>query len=310
MFQRRQSAHLVCLDSNIISQLPAYFSNKGTGQLNSFIDYLISERIKISALPYMIEDSFNSSGMKNNIKVYNCVLHYAVLRRLSDGILYSDKRLLPNDYIDADEMFHMMQASRANEINYERRAKTIYCFLLKTFFIRFNSKVTAENKVKQLIDFCNNELGIYLESGTVLAYLYFENKNVFVRRFFQKVTPSSNDCLRKIEGMAWDLYHIWDMPTEIAIQSHNNTVFLQSFATGDKPLSDLIDVNPIERIFMYNDEAIAKYKYNIDSFISNTEIRNSIISAGSKRAILSKTVNLELLSKKLEKELLCLFDKF
>lgn len=76
--------------------------------------------------------------------------------------------------------------------------------------------------------------------------------------------PTAKDYPRKIEGTAWDLFHLWDMPTEMAIFSHNSTIFVQSLATGNKALANLIDVDPINQIFMFEDEVIAKYRYNID----------------------------------------------
>ena len=51
----------------------------------------------------------------------------------------------------------------------------------------------------------------------------------------------------------------------MAICSNDDIIQLQSIASGDKALIDMISVNPIERIFMYNDEAIVKYRYSLVS---------------------------------------------
>lgn len=67
--------------------------------------------------------------------------------------------------------------------------------------------------------------------------------------------------------MSWDLFHIWNIPTEMAICSNDDIIQLQSIASGDKALIDMISVNPIERIFMYNDEAIVKYRYRFSLFL-------------------------------------------
>lgn len=312
-FQSLKIASFVNLDSNIVSLLPKYFEKKNKqdfADLSDLIEYIINMELNISSIPYFLEDSLNSSGMKNDEKVYKSTLYYCVLRRLSSGISTTDRFPISNDYIDADEIFRLMKSTRRNEIDFEKRAKTLYCFLLKMYILKFSSKKNAPYKTEQLLDFCNNELGIYLESGLYIAFLYFEGKNNAVKNFFQKVTPSAKDILKKIEGMSWDLFHIWNIPTEMAICSNDDIIQLQSIASGDKALIDMISVNPIERIFMYNGEAIVKYRYNLFSKAETKHLCEKIYLNREKRLSISKTANLNILSKSLENTLLDLFKHY
>lgn len=309
-FQSLKIASFVNLDSNIVSLLPKYFEKKNKqdfADLSDLIEYIINMELNISSIPYFLEDSLNSSGMKNDEKVYKSTLYYCVLRRLSSGISTTDRFPISNDYIDADEIFRLMKSTRRNEIDFEKRAKTLYCFLLKMYILKFSSKKNAPYKTEQLLDFCNNELGIYLESGLYIAFLYFEGKNNAVKNFFQKVTPSAKDILKKIEGMSWDLFHIWNIPTEMAICSNDDIIQLQSIASGDKALNDMISVNPIERIFMYNDEAIVKYRYSLVSLPETKYLCEKICLNREKRLSTNKSVNFDVLSKSLEQALLDLF---
>lgn len=309
-FQSLKIASFVNLDSNIVSLLPKYFEKKNKqdfADLSDLIEYIINMELNISSIPYFLEDSLNSSGMKNDEKVYKSTLYYCVLRRLSSGISTTDRFPISNDYIDADEIFRLMKSTRRNEIDFEKRAKTLYCFLLKMYILKFSSKKNAPYKTEQLLDFCNNELGIYLESGLYIAFLYFEGKNNAVKNFFQKVTPSAKDILKKIEGMSWDLFHIWNIPTEMAICSNDDIIQLQSIASGDKALIDMISVNPIERIFMYNDEAIVKYRYSLVSLPETKYLCEKICLNREKRLSINKSVNFDVLSKSLEQALLDLF---
>jgi len=309
-FQSLKIASFVNLDSNIVSLLPKYFEKKNKqdfADLSDLIEYIINMELNISSIPYFLEDSLNSSGMKNDEKVYKSTLYYCVLRRLSSGISTTDRFPISNDYIDADEIFRLMKSTRRNEIDFEKRAKTLYCFLLKMYILKFSSKKNAPYKTEQLLDFCNNELGIYLESGLYIAFLYFEGKNNAVKNFFQKVTPSAKDILKKIEGMSWDLFHIWNIPTEMAICSNDDIIQLQSIASGDKALIDMISVNPIERIFMYNDEAIVKYRYSLVSLPETKYLCEKICLNREKRLSTNKSVNIDVLSKSLEQALLDLF---
>lgn len=309
-FQSLKIASFVNLDSNIVSLLPKYFEKKNKqdfADLSDLIEYIINMELNISSIPYFLEDSLNSSGMKNDEKVYKSTLYYCVLRRLSSGISTTDRFPISNDYIDADEIFRLMKSTRRNEIDFEKRAKTLYCFLLKMYILKFSSKKNAPYKTEQLLDFCNNELGIYLESGLYIAFLYFEGKNNAVKNFFQKVTPSAKDILKKIEGMSWDLFHIWNIPTEMAICSNDDIIQLQSIASGDKALIDMISVNPIERNFMYNDEAIVKYRYSLVSLPETKYLCEKICLNREKRLSTNKSVNIDVLSKSLEQALLDLF---
>lgn len=306
-FQSLKIASFVNLDSNIVSLLPKYFEKKNKQDFADLIEYIINMDLNISSIPYFLEDSLNSSGMKNDEKVYKSTLYYCVLRRLSSGISTTDRFPISNDYIDADEIFRLMKSTRRNEIDFEKRAKTLYCFLLKMYILKFSSKKNAPYKMEQLLDFCNNELGIYLESGLYIAFLYFEGKNNAVKNFFQKVTPSAKDILKKIEGMSWDLFHIWNIPTEMAICSNDDIIQLQSIASGDKALIDMISVNPIERIFMYNDEAIVKYRYSLVSLPETKYLCEKICLNREKRLSTNKSVNFDVLSKSLEQALLDLF---
>lgn len=309
-FQALKIVSFVNLDSNIVSLLPKYFEKESNQDFTDLIEYIINEKLNISSIPYFLEDSLNSSGMKNDEKVYRSTLYYCVLRRLSSGVSTIERSPISNDYIDADEIFRLMKATRRNDIDFEKRAKTLYCFLLKMYILKFSSKKNAPYKMEQLLDFCNNELGIYLESGSYIAFLYFEGKNNTVKNFFQKVTPSAKNILKKIEGMSWDLFHIWNIPTEMAISINDDIIQLQSIASGDKALIDMIEVNPIERIFMYNGEAIVKYKYNLFSKAETKHLCEKIYLNKEKRFSVNKTANLNILSKSLENTLLDLFKRY
>jgi len=47
--------------------------------------------------------------------------------------------------------------------------------------------------------------------------------------FFSKIQPLAKEKLKKIEGMAWDLYHLWNLPTEMAMLSNmHNCLSFQS----------------------------------------------------------------------------------
>lgn len=306
-----KAAYYVNIDSNIASMLPQITKSKPIN--NDFLDFLIhiKENIpNLNLLPYVFEDSFNSTGMKNELSVYDCLLSFFAFDRISLKELYS-LPCMPNidDFLLADRTWSQMKNSRLYEHRNEKRARSIYCFLLKVYIINFSYTKNPTSKLSALIDFINTDLGVYFESGIILAYWYFNKSYECVNQFFQKIQPEAKNKLKKIEGMAMDLYHLWNMPTEMATLSKKyNIITLQAIATHDDVLAQIAKLNPIIRMAFYHKEAQVKYKYANTDILGDSPIVDSIIALKSQREHICKTVDLLQLSSNLEKQLLNLFD--
>lgn len=302
-----KTAYVINIDSNIASMLPQILKNKPIDpDFLNFLIYIKETDLMLNLSPYLLEDSLNSSGMKNEALAYECLLSFFCFSNLSLQQLYS----LPcipdiNAYNHADDAWFQMKHSRFYERNNEKRARSIYCFLLKIYTIEFCSKKSPRNKLIELVNFINTTLGIYLESGLLLAYWYFDKSYSCVSKFFQKIQPGAKNKLKKIEGMAWDLFHLWDIPTEMSIQSHqHNAIILKALTTHDDALAQIAKLNPITRIAFYEQEAQIKYKFSLLDVLPDDFIINSIINNQKKRERLCETVDLISLSKQLESEFL------
>ena len=205
-----KTAYSVNIDSNIVSMLPQLLKNKPiTPDFLNFLVYIKKNNLDLNISPYLLEDSLNSSGMKNEARAYECLLSFFSFSDLSLQQLYS----LPISpdviaFNHADDAWSQMKYSRFYERNDEKRVHSIYCFLLKVYIIEFGSKKSSRKKLIELVDFINTNLGIYLESGLLLAYWYFNKSYNCVLDFFQKIQPGAKDKLKKVEGMAWDLFHL------------------------------------------------------------------------------------------------------
>lgn len=105
--------------------------------------------------------------------------------------------------------------------------------------------------------------------------------------------------------MAWALFHLWDIPTEMSIQSHqHNAIILKALTTHDDALAQIAKLNPITRIAFYEQEAQIKYKFSLLDVLPDDFIINSIINNQKKRERLCETVDLISLSNQLESEFL------
>lgn len=299
------------LDSNIISMLQKQFQSDQIID-QDFFDLLIhikQNNLKLNSSPYLLEDSLNSSGMKNEEKAYLSLLRFFTFDRITLNDLHSlsfqsDIR----DYTYSDAAWNQMKEMRLTQKEDEKRAKSIYCLLIKVFIIAFSTKESPKNKLAQLIDFTNKQLGVYFENGIILAYWYFDRSEECVTRFFAKIQPLAKEKLRKIEGMAWDLFHLWNLPTEMAMLSKKyNCLSLQSLATHDESLAQIAKRNPITRMAFYENEAQVKYKHSIVSIINDSNINSLLSENQTEREKICESVNLVKLAHGLEIELLNLF---
>ena len=196
-----KTAYSVNIDSNIVSMLPQLLKNKPiTPDFLNFLVYIKKNNLDLNISPYLLEDSLNSSGMKNEARAYECLLSFFSFSDLSLQQLYS----LPISpdviaFNHADDAWSQMKYSRFYERNDEKRVRSIYCFLLKVYIIEFGSKKSSRKKLIELVDFINTNLGIYLESGLLLAYWYFNKSYNCVLDFFQKIQPGAKDKLKKVK---------------------------------------------------------------------------------------------------------------
>lgn len=302
-------------DSNIISLLPKLFrdSNNRDQELLTLMKYIKQKNVSVNCSPYLFEDSLNRSGMKNNEKAYVTLLYYSIFNRLSENELNDDLEYFrpdSEDYFSADQVWHEMINLRYNFTKREKRAKSIYCFLLKVYSINFATKKNANSKMLQLTGFINEQLGAYFEYGMLLAYLYFDHDKR-VTDFFGKIQLNSTDVLSKIEGMAWDLFHIWDMPSEMAaLSDSNNAIVLQSLVTRDVALANITKLNPIIRMVFYDEEAQVKYRYSLHDVNCDEKIIDEIGNHTKNRETICVDIDLNYLSKKLEGEFINILNQY
>lgn len=301
-----RTEYLINLDSNIASFLSKIIKNNQIEDcLWNFLYYIKKNNLNLSMVPYVLEDSLNSTGMQNNDRAYECLLSFFTF----DRVTLDEFKALPcipnvDDYCCADNAWMQMRYTRYYERKEEKRVRSIYCFLLQVYIIHFQSKRSPKNKIIELINFINNELGAYFEAGVILAYWFFNKSYKCVNRFFQKIQPTSKNKLKDIEGMAFDLFHLWDMPTEMAILTQrDDAIVLKGLATHDDALAQIAKLNPITRIAFYAEEAQVKYTFSIQDVLTENYILESLASKKIKREKLCPTVDLIQLSKVLEKKL-------
>lgn len=281
-------SHCINFDSNIVSDIYRLFLGKEFVNKDSLLNLLIAIKkaeAQTSAAPYILECSYNKKVIDKNI-VYQNLLSFFLYTRLSLKQLqdeYGSGSLSVEDYVLADNVWNIINSDFDKDLF--DRYLAIYCMLCKTYLIKVSSKKTYDYKVRELVDFMDNKLYCYLEFEFVLCCLFFKNDDR-LSHFFRLMQPNSRNVVNTIKNMTWDILHIRNIQTEMAIRNTNNKsniFFVYSFASHDKGLIDIIKSNPINRLILYKNEAYPKYKEGFEdvckdlniysSFLKNTFIR-------------------------------------
>lgn len=293
-------------DSNIISMLPKYFEGKiNSPDFEKLLLYIKQRGINISSSPYCFEDSLNINGMKNKSKVYETLLSYAQYSRLTyEELLEKNYKIDISDYIKADSIYNEMLNLRDFCREQEKQAKSIFCFLLEVYIIQFKGG-SYTKKLDELISFINSELGIFFEAGIILAAQFFKREDNDINKFFQKVQPKSKDKLKDIEGMAWDLFHYWNIPNEMVTDYYSRGVVSSIYlVTHDDAFAKVIRKNLIKRILITEkNKAYVKCTKEVDDYLSSSQ-RERIAAETDERARIYSKLDIIKLSNDLGDKLL------
>ena len=250
------------LDSNILSMLRGSQYSLQNQDFMDFAEFIGRNQIQLNAMPYFLEASMNTFAMKELESVRKCLLNYFCFSRMcNENKFYSEYMPQLEDEYRANRAYQQMLDNRKNIRNDEKEMiNAIRCFLLKIYIIEFSSKKSAENKLLQLMEFVNNELGSYWENGVLLAYWYFYKQKEVVK-FFSKVKPNSRSKTKDVEGMAWDIFHLWNIPEQMFnMWKKTRKINVVYLATHDRALAAIARLNPIRRLCFYKDNYGVKYE--------------------------------------------------
>ena len=215
----------VDFDSNIMSYMPrALKSSKMENEFNILLNHVKKCSNAPTCLPYMLENSLNNNGMDEPGEVYETLLYFYAFSRVPiyelEKSQYKEIEVLTEDYLKADEVWRIMRDNREKNMEKEKRKKAIHCILLETMILKHKDQKSFNDKMDRLIEFMNSQVGVYIENVFYACALYLLDSNQEgIRKFFAKMQPSSKNLQNNIAGMAWDLFHISDLPTEMALES-------------------------------------------------------------------------------------------
>lgn len=286
------------------NQIPDYEGIK------DLVQYLQLPEVNYSCLPYLVEnaakkDTINKIECYKNIKSYILFKAFDYKRTLQEGkCRYNSAE--EEIQLDTDGLYNDMFSEKFVQYygKFFEMQKSIYILLLKAICIEFtNSKKSAQNKMLELIDFVNEELGFVAERELEVCYHYFDHDDK-TKKFFKKVQKNSNHLLDIVHGMAWDLVHIRLVEKEfLTILVEDVRYAIHMLLTFDNGLKEVLKINPIEQIAFSNGIVIPKLKNRWLDEIPGAQQKIKDEENEKQRHRIFETRNVEKLRKNVEEEL-------
>lgn len=303
------------LDTQAVSYLKNIFVEYNQvldcDKIKALAEYLQLQQVDYSCMPYLVEnvakkDIVNKIDCYRNIKSFMLFKSFNYPLFIEKGICEYDRQ---EEYIqlDVDNLFNEMFSEKFAQ-RYEKLYKmqaALYTLILKAICIEFaNSKKPAQNKIMELFDFVNENLGFVAERELEIIYYYFIHDEK-TKKFFKRVQKNSNSLLKTISGMAWDLIHIRLIEQEFAIRPTDEVRFaIHVLLTFDNGLKEILQINPIEQIAFYKDIPIPKLRYCWLDEIPGAKEKLFSETNKNRRWMTFETMNVDVLKAKLENELL------
>lgn len=307
----------VDLDTQAVSYLKNIFETYNQvpdfKKVKEMVKYLQLPYVNYSCVPYLVENASKGKGI-NKIDCYKTIKSFMLFKSFNFNAFWENgqcvyDRIEEDIQIDVDRLFNDMFSENfylAYE-NYFDMQKAIYVLLLKAICIEFtNKKKSAQNKVMELFDFVNEQLGFVAEREIEICYYYYIHHEK-TKKFFKKIQKNSNNLLKTINGMSWDLIHIRLIEKQFTVRPIDDVKFaIHTLLTYDNGLKEILEINPIEQIVFYKDIPIPKLKeYWIDNIPGAKEKLYSKENMVRRQQTFVE-LNTENLIRKLEKELISL----
>lgn len=264
-------------DSNIVSYLREYLVLKKVDEsFKDFLKYVKDKKVQISCVPYLLEIS-NKHNPSETFVLESLLAFFAFdsAESLEEFEKMELRNLSDNKYVWERSQEALKNIKQGIPVEHLQQYYFIYCTLLKIYEINFKSKKSAKNKIIELLTCVNKEIFGYGEQELYLAYLVF-SKDKRVESFFGAVQPNSKDIISKIRGMAWDLYHLRNLETQVAVRNEGTRdLYMHYFCSRDEGISNILELNPLKRIIVKEGKSYPLHK----NTIFQTELSDVVLNS-------------------------------
>lgn len=265
----------VCIDfdSNILGALKTMIiNNQQDDDLKSILIYIKEKGYRLSCSPYLTEVAFNDYNHYKEA-IYNTLLSFSIISNidvetLKSNINFNDFLQNSNIMIEVDDRYHEIVKNRSRDIP---TFLHIYILILNIFFIKHSTKKSPSFKFLSFVSIMTEKYNVYFELECNIAYsCFYSDKN----DLFYNIQPNSKDKIKKLKAIAWDVFHIRNEETSMAIRNNNNSsVYLHAILTGDKGMHRVMNSNKITRMISEGGSMSVKRKNIFENNDSGVDMK-------------------------------------
>lgn len=190
--------------------------------------------------------------------------------------------LPPEKYDWAKELDEQTKGmARVGNLN-EGIFNVLYCCVLKAALIKAEGGTVGEKR-KELLRYSLDTLHCYMENELVLLALYLKDDNR-TSRVFKKLRPGP-ELLKNAANVTWDLFHL-RLLEEIMLRDNTpnrGPVILPYFATADHGIVDVLELNPLRALAIFDGRILPFHKMNIEEVCTEQALLNQIRNGSAKR---------------------------
>lgn len=269
-------------DSNICSFIHAIMSQKpnfkdmefvrfiqqiiATGHNYDFTFYLLENNKQINLTKKYANENDFWTALNHNFKenIISLMKFRTIKKENYNSFLPEiDDDTAEKQAIDFSYKYYMNNNSVIQEMT--RLKNVIKVILLGAIKIQFSSNKGYQNKFDELIDFMNNEIGIFYDRESRIMLEYFKDKNL---KIFEKIKKPINDRQKfdnKVENIAWDLLVPRFMENLMISSSKREKFFVPFFISNDTALNEVLEIYKI-KVFYFGKNHLKKENCPIPIF--------------------------------------------
>ena len=279
--------HRALFDTNLLSDLPKYFRGEDfttKSKVEKILD--VVEHDYCGGFDFvfpMLENLREFTSVNNPYPVRKVSAAFYFDAKLQGNILESESENIFEPYLErSEELWKDYRASKEMWHTIDRR-DLVYVVMLKTYHLCWSSdKITIEDGLRKLVDFCLDELGVlplkelYFAWKVIIGFSVGYFTPVFDEKLLKK--PKKKKSVERIGALAWDLF-IFRFTELLLTQGKYNSFYIPTITTLDSGLLDTVhsckvkamisfpEINFVETIF--DDEL--HFQYCLDAAMTNKQ---------------------------------------
>lgn len=241
----------ISLDTQAVSYFHRFFIDPEHKELppdfKEFFKFIADPEVNADPMPHMIENIYNLKNGGNIHAIYDVKYAYEKFRNIDYNYYIKEGKF--RFLIDDSEIKKIAQQQISREIHrlsdskffdeYEKKFNLQYIIILIIAVIRWKyPKKHINTMLYKYFEMCQEYIGVIPVRDANLAYTVFLGKT----KFYSEIEKNSDDFIRKLKGMAWDIFHFRHLESVTTMKLNDYTdYFFPAICSFDKRFVQLIE---------------------------------------------------------------------